>query len=181
MLSRMVGDGRRPKANGSGVSTRLPLILVNELFLSYWRFANSHYLKDGKPAGTRPSAPTKATRWRRGKSYAIPTFWLLTRSQDIREFVGFDSKTGTCRCKGKIAGKSRSGQTSTDFLFVNRLTVLIEYQSMARHPWSRSCRAVGRRRAVFQRSWEENCHAVLLDRVRSRGPSHAVVRSRQAG
>jgi hypothetical protein len=40
------------KADGSNTPARLPQITINDLILTYWQFAQSHYLKDGKPTET---------------------------------------------------------------------------------------------------------------------------------
>ena len=47
-LSSNGGAATPPPVN----STRSSAISVNELVLAYWRFAKSHYVKDGQPTGT---------------------------------------------------------------------------------------------------------------------------------
>jgi hypothetical protein len=52
LVAEFLASEQRPRIDGSGVFGRLPPISINELILTYWRFANSYYLKNGKPAGT---------------------------------------------------------------------------------------------------------------------------------
>ena len=51
-VAEFLAFGQTPKTNGSNVPARLPLIQINALILAYWQFAQSHYIKDGKPTGT---------------------------------------------------------------------------------------------------------------------------------
>ncbi len=45
-----ISDGRVKPALTSRASVGNPSISVNELILAYWQFAQSHYLKNGKPS-----------------------------------------------------------------------------------------------------------------------------------
>ena len=52
LVAEFFAAEQRPKADESGVSTGLPLVLIKELILGYWQFAKNCDVKDGKPTGT---------------------------------------------------------------------------------------------------------------------------------
>ena len=51
LISEMNANGDLAANTTAGTSPRLPFS-VDELILDYWRFANTHFVKDGKPTAT---------------------------------------------------------------------------------------------------------------------------------
>jgi hypothetical protein len=53
LITEKNSDGGSPPAPNTGGAS-LSQFSVNDLILAYWRFAKTHYVKDGKPTDTLP-------------------------------------------------------------------------------------------------------------------------------